>query len=482
MIDVEPLRLDPADLPDFYARASARSGTDRSMSLRQIELGPDALGRLAPWLEELQSHHGYRRAVMVTDDVAMSRGPDDLKPLVRTIIASRFDDIHDVVLSAPGGLHTTTEAVDLLAGQLRSGDVLVSVGSGTITDITKHATHQFEQRHGEALFHIGVATANSVGAYTSRMAVVTTNGVKRTVPSRLPDRLILDTTILADTPADIATGGVGDAAVGWSSLADYRLANLCGLGAFEPLSPAAFLPPLRDFIEAGPKLKAGTPQAADLMARSLAAAGFAMSFAGESAPASGLEHVTSHMLDMIAAPRGRTIGNHGEQCGLATALVLITYRHLLDEFDPRRVTVAPVDLAVARMEVDCVFDPIDATGTVTAECWSDFSAKAQNWNRHLDDVQAVLDNWDDVAQELDSMLADPRDYLEALAAAGHPLRFEEVPPGLADDEVRWAFTNARLMRRRLSVADFMAFLGLWTGAFVQTVFDEFVTSRDGVLG
>ncbi len=475
MVAVEPIPLDPGDLPSFYAEASARSGRDRSLSLREIALGPDALDRLRPALREAQ---GRRRAVIVGDDVPMRRAGADLKPLVRGLVAAEFDEICDVVLSAPGGLHTTTGAVAELAGRLRPGDLLVSVGSGTITDITKHAAHTVEAEQGVRLHHIAVATANSVGAYTSQMAVVTTDGVKRTVASRLPDLLILDTTILAGTPADIATGGVGDAAVGWSSLADYRLANLCGLGGFEPLSPAVFLPPLRAFIEAGPALRAGTGRAADLMARSLAAAGFAMSFAGESAPASGLEHVTSHMLDMVAGANGRTIGNHGEQCGLATALVLLVYRHLLDEFDPGAVTPEPVDLAAARQEVAAVFDPIDPTGRMTRECWSDFSAKAGAWNDHLGQVRAVLRDWRDVAAELDSMLADPRAYLSALAAAGHPLHVEQIPPGLTAAETRWAFRNARLMRKRLSVADFMAFLGLWSDELVDTVLAEFAELRD----
>jgi hypothetical protein len=37
------------------------------------------------------------------------------------------------------------------------------------------------------------------------------------------------------------------------------------------------------------------------------------------------------------------------------------------------------------------------------------------------------------------------------------------------------------MRKRLSVADFLAFTGLWTPQLARTLFDRFVILRDRVL-
>lgn len=55
-----------------------------------------------------------------------------------------------------------------------------------------------------------------------------------------------------------------------------------------------------------------------------------------------------------------------------------------------------------------------------------------------------------------------------------------MPPGLSRAEVRWAFTHARLMRRRLSVADLLGFLGLWTDELVDRVFARFDELRSRV--
>jgi glycerol-1-phosphate dehydrogenase [NAD(P)+] len=239
---------------------------------------------------------------------------------------------------------------------------------------------------------------------------------------------------------------------------------------------------LRSFLRQDESFTGGGIATADAMARTLAAAGFVMSFAGESAPASGLEHVTSHMLDMAAAHHGRVIGNHGEQCGLATALVLLAYRYLLDEFDPAVVDTADlaVDLAVAEAMVRGVFDEIDPTGTMSDECWRDYSAKCVAWNEHLGEVATLLADWDRCREDLRGLVAPPERYLAALAATGHPLDFADVPPGLPRDQVRWAFANARLMRRRLSVADFLGFCGLWTDDLIDGLFAEFEEIRSAI--
>ena len=64
---------------------------------------------------------------------------------------------------------------------------VVSVGSGTMTDVAKDAS----MRAGDIPFVV-VQTAVSVNAFSDDMAVLLRDGVKRTVPSRWPDVLIVD--------------------------------------------------------------------------------------------------------------------------------------------------------------------------------------------------------------------------------------------------------------------------------------------------
>jgi glycerol-1-phosphate dehydrogenase [NAD(P)+] len=465
------IRFDPSDLDGFYREVSRTSGRDRSLSLRRIHVGERALEKLPSAVARFD---GVRRVVLFADATPMVRGATDLKLKVAAVLEVLGHPLHRVTI--PADAHTTAEDVASLSAQLAEGDAVVSVGSGTVTDIAKHAIHAAGPAR---MHHVAVATANSVGAYTSELAVVTSRGVKRTMPSRLPDELILDTQVLAATPRDIALGGVGDAAVGWGSLADYRLAALCGLGTWEPASGRVFLPGLKGFLAREGAFTAGGTTTAEAMALTLCAAGFAMSFAGESAPASGLEHVTSHVLDMTAERDGRIVGNHGEQCGLATALSLLAYDFLLNEADLAGLRLTVPDPREVRADVQQAFGPLG--GQVAAECWSDVAIKVDGWTTHLDRIQRLVDDWPGTRSRLAPLIADPLEYLRALHATGHPLRFDEIKPGIPDEQALFAFTHARLMRKRLSVADFLAFTGLWTPQLARTLFDRFVILRDRVL-
>ncbi|MGA4670130.1 iron-containing alcohol dehydrogenase [Propionibacteriaceae bacterium Y1923] len=467
----DEIRFDPDDLDGFYGAVSAASGRDRTLSLSRVEVGSSALDELPAAVSRSRE---MRRVVLFADSTPMVRGVDDLKALVARQLGALGRPVEQVTI--PGDSHATADRVHELAGQLRDGDVVVSVGSGTVTDIAKHAIHTATP---VGVRHIAVATANSVGAYTSELAVVTTQGVKRTMPSRLPDELILDTQVLASTPHDIALGGIGDAAVGWGSLADYRLAALCGLGHWEPLAARIFLPGLRGFLRSEEAFTAGGTDTAEAMALTLCAAGFVMSFAGESAPASGLEHVTSHVLDMTAAREGRSIGNHGEQCGLATALSLLAYDHLLNEVDANDLQPVAPDPARVHAEVAEAFGPLGEQ--VVAECWSDVAVKVTGWSENLEHIRLLVENWQHTREQLQELLADPLEYLRALHATGHPLHFEQIEPGIPQEQARFAFANARLMRKRLSVADFLAFNGLWTPELIDTLFERFRKLRDQVL-
>lgn len=61
--------------------------------------------------------------------------------------------------------------------------------------------------------------------------------------------------------------------------------------------------------------------------------GIAMSFAGLSRPASGMEHYFSHLWDMRAIEFNTPSALHGIQCGVATVLCL-RYMNLLPGLSP----------------------------------------------------------------------------------------------------------------------------------------------------
>ena len=437
-------------------------GNPAGLALAQIVAGPDVLNDHHRWLLP------FGRVVIVQDETEMKRAGVSVKPAVRDAIAATGRDTAVVVV--PGtDVHTEPRHIEAVRAVLRPGDTVVALGSGVIADITKHAVHEFEAG-GDNLYLSVVQTANSVCAFASGMAVLTIDKVKRTVPSRLPDTLVLDSTLLRDAPAPYSTGGVGDASVAAVSFADYRLGFLLNLSGWEPLSWDIMAYSRHRFLGCDPVYGRRDQAHFEAVALDLAACGLAMTVAGESAPLSGLEHVTSHTLDMAAEYHHRPTGNHGSQCALATILSLIAWDKLLalpslGDLDPERL-VDDVEQATVR----AAFGPLDDTGAAWGECWHDYAAKLAGWRAHRDDLTAFARDWPAYREDLRCFVTPPADFVAALRAAGHPLRWEDIPTGITPGMARWAFTNARLMRKRTSVADLLALAGVWDEPFIDSVF------------
>jgi glycerol-1-phosphate dehydrogenase [NAD(P)+] len=471
-----PVHLDTDDLPGFYATLSTISGRDRTLVLSDVVTGPDAISQLFT----RETFGGDICGILlVVDDTEILRDGENVLDLVHSqlrAVAPQSLTARTEVLTDNHGLHTTPRAIAQVRAALQERDVVVAIGSGTITDITKHAVFEFEQQTSDAEIELVVVqTANSVCAFTSGLAVITTDGVKRTVPSRLPNRLILDTTVLAQAPTEYTNGGIGDSAVAASSIADYRLAHLLGQGSFEPLAGQVVADTRTAFLSQDPVLADRGVVGAERLGLDLVACGLAMTLAGESAPLSGLEHVTSHMLDMAADYFGRTAGNHGSQCGLATALTLIAFEILLEEVDlPGTHFATPqIDQVTELASVQAAFGHLDSDGAHWRECWNDYSIKLAAWADHREALVRFGQEWERHRVELRGLITSPEKYMAALSASGHPLAWQDVPPGISEDQARWAFANARLMRKRVSVADLLYFAGVWDSVLVDRIFSRY---------
>ena len=73
-------------------------------------------------------------------------------------------------------------------------------------------------------------TADSVNGFADPFSVLLRDGVKRTTPTRWPDALVIDPTVLASAPAEMNVSGLGDQMAMFTATADWYLASLLGAG------------------------------------------------------------------------------------------------------------------------------------------------------------------------------------------------------------------------------------------------------------
>ena len=432
------------------------------IGMRRIEIGPDALSLLPEMVAELSRGP---RVVLVMDGTPMRRAGRDLKADVRRALEDRFATDVPVIGAGRPALHGDEQDLAEVTAAVQGADCVVSVGSGTITDLCKEAT----KAAGHPPFLV-VQTAASVNAFSDDLAVLMKDGVKRTIHSRWPDALLIDLQTLAEAPREMNLAGFGDLLAVWTAPADWYLASVMGMDDFYHPAPVAMLrEPARALLAAAGALSGNEPEALDLLARVLTLSGFTMGVTGKTAPLSGTEHLVSHLIDMAALRSGRPFALHGAQVAVAVVHVAAIWEVFLSEFDPGVVDSKGLFPEMAEMEsaVREAFAGIDPSGRVGEECWSDYRKKLERWRTAGPSIEAFLRNWPVHQVALKGMLAPSERLTAALEAAGAPARFDRLTPPVDPTVVRWAFLNCHLMRNRFTLADFLHFLGWWNAESVE---------------
>ena len=459
------LQFDPANIDHFKTQIRGIPGypIGEELPIREMVFESGALWRL-PGLMLRAGMRPDHTVSVVMDRTPMKREGKDLKVLILQILESAGWHM-DVIWLEPDGtgqVHTDFSQINYVKARLNPNSVVLSVGSGTVTDIAKHACHVYQQEHnGLPLPFVVYQTANSVSAYTSNMAPTFVDGVKRTLPSRYPDVLVCDLETLRDAPRSMTVAGVGDLLAAFGSYADWWLAHRLGLDNSYSEFAQTLMGPLDEiFLEQAEALQAGTLESMSLLAKLIALAGLAMSLSHATAPLSGYEHVISHVLDLIAEQKRRPLAQHGTQVALATLLTTAGYQIFLDEFEPAEVNLENCYPTEAQMKahIEASFNPLDSTGHVAAECWSDYRIKLEAWHAHRADFEAALHDWSGIRAQLHALVKPPATAARILHAVSSPARFPDLAPPPTESEVQFAFMNAPLIRHRFTLGDMFVFL------------------------
>lgn len=442
------------------------------LGMRRIEVGSGVLDLLVECVRELVGDgRGEPRVLLVGDATPILRSGEDLKGRVERMLSARFDGTERVIIGAHHPqLHADEEALEEAEAAVADAGCVVVVGSGTITDICKVATH----RAGGAPLVV-VQTAASVDGFSDDVSVILRNGVKRTIPSRWPDVLLADLPTIVEAPAAMTAAGYGDAISLYTAPADWYLASLVGLdGSYHPAPVEMLLEGGPDLIGAAAGVGRLEPGAMEELVRLLALRGIASGVSRSTAILSGAEHVISHVLDMHAGQRGYPLGVHGAQVGVATVIVAAAWEALFRDLDPSTVDVDACfpDLESMEPVVRGAFAGLDPTGAVGGECWRDYKKKLERWRQNRDRFESVLENWSGHRAELARLVAAPERLGEALDLAGAPARFGDLAPPVSPETARWALLNCHLMRDRFNVVDLLYFLGWWNDAFIDRLLER----------
>ncbi len=479
-----PSLPDPTDLEaiDRWLRDSPDPGARRPVGLRAIDLGVTALDALPRRVSDARGDR-VGDVVVLTDATPIRRGDRDLKADVVARLLTAVDDaaVRHVTLGRERPeLHADETALAEADRAIAGAALVVSVGSGTITDIAKDATFR------AGLPFVAVQTAVSVNAFSDDMAVLLRNGVKRTVTSHWPTALIVDLAVIADAPGAMNRAGFGELMAMFTAPADWYLASAVGVDhSYDPAVVRLFRDGGDRLLRSAPGVAAADHGALAELASQMTLTGIAMGLAGRTAPLSGTEHTISHLLDRAAAVDGRETAFHGAQVGVAAIIVALAWRRVLRDLDPDRIardaaSAATVPLDARWPRVAAAFDRLDPSGGASQECWSDYRRKVERWNAATDQRAALAAGWAGHRAVLEDLVLAPEALVDGLRTAGAPTRFSELDPAISPDVARWALASCHLMRDRFTVADLIDLTGAIGGGWDDAFADELLAEADGM--
>ncbi len=457
----------------------------RPVGLRVVDIGPDALLRLPAIVRSIATTSAGGRIAVLSDAIAKKRLAAEATELVISLLSGVGDPYRVAVLAGSGGVHADERTVAAAAAAAAGASVVVTVGSGTVTDIGKAVAARLRdaplrptspalgQRDPDGALRppdpalVVVQTALSVNGYADDQSVLLIDGVKRTTPTCWPDALVADTQLLARAPLALNLAGVGDLLAMFTAPADWRLACLLGM---DDSYADDIVSMVREhggaLLQAAPLLREADARAIELTARVLTLSGVAMGLARTTAPASGAEHTVSHLLEMAATRQGRPSAYHGAQVGASAVLAALVWQHVRRRVRAgARLMRCPAEDQV-RPVLLRAFSSLDPSGAMAEECWRDYARKLARWReRHGDAEQLDPALLDDAAQ----LLEEPAVLRSTLRRSGAPARMAQLDPPVDAQTARWALANCHLMRERFTVVDLAYLLGVWQEADVDAV-------------
>ena len=470
MIDERLIRADATKLDELHEIMREQPNAELlcDIGMKAIHIGHKTVENICA---DVRSMTPGKKVLMVSGpvDIRDTEGRK-VKERVKALLEQEYEVEWFVVTEPDGIVHCTPENAARIAEHFAGVDCVVGIGGGTICDLCKYSTYTAD--HENPLPLIIVQTALSVNAFSDNSSVMLFSGVKRTVHSRYPMILIIDLDIVGAAPPEMNVSGYGDLIATWTAPVDWYLGNVLGMGKNFHTAPSDMIrTQCEELLENSEKLAAGDPKVIGDLANVLTLSGLSMGLADESSPASGSEHVMSHLIDMASKVRHTGICYHGTQVAVSGINSCIIWDYLLNEFDPKAVDIDKCYPSLEEMEpkVKAAFDWLDDTHSAANECWSDYEKKLTKWHENKEKFRAFLDNFDAFKATVAPWVKKPEYIAECMHKAKAPCRYSVLNFPVDAKTATWAMNNCHLMRNRFSVIDLLFYTGIWNEDFVQKI-------------
>ena len=294
-------------------RGECPCGKKHETAIRDVRIESGLVHRVG---EILQANGFEKTLLLVADKNTFAAANGIMKSLEDFDVELKIYDFLRV-----STMDHVREVENLIAGKDIS---VLSVGTGSINDTCRLAAAR--QNKKLCIF----ATAPSMDGFASYSAPIVDRGFKFSYDAKSPEVIIGDTKILAAAPAELKSAGFGDMIAKYIGLVDWQISALL-TGEFYCERIAALTREAVDgLLEMADRVTVDDEYTAGKIFEALLKTGVGMSFAKNSRPASGSEHIIAHLLECVELRDGIIPNYHGDDVGVST-LKMLEYYNILSQ-------------------------------------------------------------------------------------------------------------------------------------------------------
>lgn len=290
---------------------NCKCGKLHTCMIDTIQIAEGALNNI-PELLKKESYH----SICIIEDIHTKRAAGEK---VAQQLKEKHIKYNTILLTEEEVVPDETVLGSILTDLPLDCDCILAVGSGTINDICKYLSFRLK------IDYIIVATAPSMDGYASNVAPLIVKNLKTTYEVGRPKAIIADLDVLVEAPLHMIAAGAGDIIGKYVCLADWKLAHdITGEYYCEQVEQMV-RESLEKVVAAIPNVVNREKEAIASIMEGLILTGIAMSYVGNSRPASGSEHHLSHYWEMFFLQRKEPCALHGTKVGIGTIVALRLY-------------------------------------------------------------------------------------------------------------------------------------------------------------
>ncbi|MBR5542907.1 MAG: iron-containing alcohol dehydrogenase [Oscillospiraceae bacterium] len=345
-------------------RRGCSCGRVHDTTIEDVQIGSGLVNRVG---EILKKNNFSKKLLLIADKKTLKAAEGIISSLEGFDVEQKiYEDLRIATL------WEVRETEKLIGGRDIS---LLSVGTGSLNDVSRLAAAR--QNKKLCIF----ATAPSMDGFASYGAPIVADGFKSTYPAKSPEVIIGDTEILAKAPAVLKSAGFGDMVAKYVGLVDWEVSHLLTGEYYCERIAKLTRDAVDELMAMADRVTAEDEETAGKIFEALLKTGIGMSFTQNSRPASGSEHIVSHLIECVELRDGIIPNFHGEDIGVCT-LELLKYYNLLakeEKIETGKETVDWADVYAfygnMAEEVRKLNEPENIIDDVSPEklkaCWSE---------------------------------------------------------------------------------------------------------------